>query len=531
MPGFIDNIKKSFKQKEIGEFIKDLSSLGTRYDLEIGKNSKAIGTIQYELHKAGKINAFSNNIDDLMIASIIDTIGERTPNLFDTQYEVKRKNLRKAATCDIIEDILEIVSDEAINYDDKGFFCNVGLLDLDLKNLDDVQRKLEDNFKKIYKAFRFDDDISAWGIFFKWLVDGMIAFEIIYDDLENPKNIIAIKDIDVVTLQPGVDKSGKSIWIQFKGMGPNERILWDSQIIFLSYSEVNFPTNISYVQRLIKPYNILNILETTRIIWSVVNASFRTKFVIPTDDKPKNLAKQSVAKLMNAYNEDLNFNYETGELNSKLVAEGKPMFPYTKQFWFTSKNGISPEVETVGGSGPDLSNIDILQYFYKKIWMLSKIPVERMDIEQGGGTPYNYSSAASLIYREVKFQNFIKRLRTQFKEILLKPLRLQMAIDLPDLKNDYVFMSSIKLTYNDNIKFAKMKEMDLKEKEMDFISNMMSILDKDGEPIVPLEFLLEEYGIFSKTQIERMRKIKNASKKNKDNSDGNPIPDEVEDLL
>jgi hypothetical protein len=76
-----------------------------------------------------------------------------------------------------------------------------------------------------------------------------------------------------------------------------------------------------------------------------------------------------------------------------------------------------------------------------------------------------------------------------------------------------------------------MKEMDLKEKEMDFISNMMSILDKDGEPIVPLEFLLEEYGIFSKTQIERMRKIKNASKKNKDNSDGNPIPDEVEDLL
>ena len=87
------------------------------------------------------------------------------------------------------------------------------------------------------------------------------------------------------------------MWVQYKGGGAKERKLWDSQIIYLSYSQVNSPMRISYVERLTRSFNLLRIMETTRIIWAVSNASFKTQFIIPVGGKSKTRAKQSLGYL------------------------------------------------------------------------------------------------------------------------------------------------------------------------------------------------------------------------------------------
>jgi hypothetical protein len=39
---------------------------------------------------------------------------------------------------------------------------------------------------------------------------------------------------------------------------------------------------------------------------------------------------------------------------------------------------------------------------------------------------------------EIKFHNFI-RLRANFKELIVKPIKLQMLIEFPELKDDEFF--------------------------------------------------------------------------------------------
>ena len=148
--------------------------------------------------------------------------------------------------------------------------------------------------------------------------------------------------MDPQSLVHGVDTdTGKVQWVQYKGQGVKERKLWDSQIIYISYSQVNSPQRTSYVERLIRSFNMLRIMEHTRIIWDVTNSSFKTKFVIPVGGKSKTRAKQSLAQLMNSYREVVDFDFDSGE----LTTNGKPMMPFNKEYWLPSKDGETPEIE------------------------------------------------------------------------------------------------------------------------------------------------------------------------------------------
>ena len=163
-----------------------------------------------------------------------------------------------------------------------------------------IEEEINDVYNNIYNYFGFNDMVAPWNYFRKWLIDGYLAFEIVYNDKQT--EIIGFKELDPISLMPGIDTDdGKKVWIQYKGEGAKERTLWDSQIIYISYSQVNSPMRISYVERLIRSFNLLRIMEHSRIIWAVSNASFKTQFTIPVGGKSKTRAKQSLATLMNSY--------------------------------------------------------------------------------------------------------------------------------------------------------------------------------------------------------------------------------------
>ena len=72
---------------------------------------------------------------------------------FDTDYPGKRDELRRFSMNDEVEDILDILCDEAVVYDDKNFFCQPEIMGLDVS--DDVQKDLNKYFRQIYHYFRF----------------------------------------------------------------------------------------------------------------------------------------------------------------------------------------------------------------------------------------------------------------------------------------------------------------------------------------------------------------------------------------
>lgn len=510
MAGFLDNFRKGVltNLNPVGERLRELSRIGLKYDDMVIRNSRALGVAEDD--RGFTFNPMGSDADDMYYAfaalSLTDTNMRKSIAYFDKNYAKRKTDLAKFAMQDEIEDILDTLSDECIVYDEQNIFAHASFLAGDIK--DEVKKSLNNNFRKIYNYFGFTDGKSAWDFFRKWLIYGFIAFEIIYDQSE--KNIIGFKELKPESLTFAVDaQTNKKIWIQNKGQGAKERILFDSQIIYISYASNNAPSRYSYLERLVRSFNLLRIMEHTRIIWAVTNASYKMKFIIPVGGKSKTRAQQSLAQLMHNYREVVDFDYQSGE----LAINGKPMMQFNKEYWLPSKDGEEPQIESLGGEGPELSDIETLKYFGDKLKMASKIPFSRFDKD----SPAGFEMAADGMLRdEIKFSKFVNRLRSIFQEILVKPLYIQMILDYPELKDDEAFKSAVSIKYNKENLFDEMKNMEIISKRVEFISNLRSQLTEQDEnmnevPYFDLEFSINKYGNFTEEDLaanERYKKIK-----------------------
>jgi hypothetical protein len=234
------------------------------------------------------------------------------------------------------------------------------------------------------------------------------------------------------------------------------------------------------------------------------------KFIIPVGGKSKTRAKQSLAQLMNGYREVVDFDYQSGE----LTTNGKPHMQFNKEYWLPSKEGEVPEIESLGGDGPELSDIETLKYFSDKLKMASKIPFSRFDKD----SPAGFEMAADgMLREEIKFSKFVNRLRSIFQEILVKPLYNQMILEYPELKDDESFKNSVSIRYNKENLFDEMKKMELVSKRVEFIQTLkdnMTVQDADMNEISywDLDFLIEKYGGFSEEDLEANRKYKEIAK-------------------
>ena len=512
MAGFTDRRGPLSTGNPVTKALKDLSNLGMAYDDMIIRNSRAVGFTENQFGYT--MNPMGSDADDIYspfaAMSLTDTTLKKNISFFDRDYEEKVKRYRTFAVQDELEEILDVLCDEAIVFDESNY-CGYGHFNGQISA--SIEEEIGDVYNAIYNYFGFNDALSIWNYFRKWLVDGYLAFEIVYND--NQTEIIGFKELDPRSLVPGIDtETGKKQWVQYKGQGAKEKQLWDSQIIYLSYSQVNSPQRTSYIERLIRSFNMLRIMEHTRIIWAVTNASFKTKFVIPVGGKSKTRAKQSLASLMNSYREVVDFDFDSGEMQTN----GDPMMPFNKEYWLPSKDGESPEIENIGGDGPDLGDTESLKYFADRLKLASKIPFSRFDRE--GGSVWDLE-ASGMMRDEIKFAKFITRLRSIFQEILIKPLYIQMCLKHPELKNDVSFQAGLSLKWvKDNI-FEELKEMELMSRRDDFIGNVktqLSTMNAEMEeiPYFDLGFLIKRYGGFTQEDIKANARAKESTELEKE---------------
>jgi len=533
MAGFLDRYGPLGQRRiSIGKALQELSSFGMKYDDMILRNSQGIGVMEDKIGY-GQMNPLGYDNEDywypFAALSMADTTLRKSISFFDQSYIGKREELRNFAMQDEIEEILDTMCDEAICYDDKNFFCyptSIGGTIMDEK----VEKEVLKYFQNIYNYFGFTQDQSAWYYFRKWLIDGYLSFEIIYNDAQT--EIIGFKELDPVTLLPAIDKkSNKKIWYQYKDNPAKERKLFDSQVIYISFGSISTAARVSYVERLIRSFNLMRIMEITRVIWATMNSSYRMKFIIPVGGKSKTRAKQSLAQLMNNYREVVDFDFDSGQLK----VDGKPMMGFNKEYWMPSKEGEQPEIETLGGEGPDLNDTDALKYFADKLKMASKIPFSRFDKD----SPATYEmSAEGLIREEIKFEKFVTRLRSSFQELLIKPLYLQLMLKFPELKNDINFKNQIALRFNADNMFAELKTMEIQQKRVDFISSMKDTLveqdaDMNDVPYFPLQLLIDEYMHLDptfKAKVDSYKKKEKEDKKKTDETGASPESEEDIDL-
>jgi hypothetical protein len=509
MAGFNENPNTNPIFQRIRESIKNLSNFGLRYGDMVVKNSQAIGATEAEFLKKGPIE------DETTFFSLgrQDTTTRQYISYFDKDYAGKRDYLRKFSLNPEIEYILDTVCDESISYDGYNFFAYPAFLNITgLKQ--DVIDKIDSTYKKLYDMFGFNDDISAWQYFRQLLVDGFVAFEIVYDD--KGKNIIGFKELDATTLMPSVEKQKDgtflNVWYQYPKDERKRRMLYDSQIIYLSYAKGNSVSRVSYTERLIRPYNVLRIIEYTRVIWSVMNASFRLKMTVPVGSRSQQKAMQTLGELMSIYKEDIQFNDESGELS----VNGQPKIQFYKNYLMPKGALGTPNIEPLNTAGPNLNDPAPLAYFFDKLVQESKIPFSRFQGPDGGSTGKYANAAEGLDKEEIRFSKFIMRLRSVFQDILIKPLWIQLCRDFPQLEKDYMFRSQLGLTFVSDNPFRVNQEIETMSKRKESIDSMYQLVDEEGQPFFSLGFLIENFLGMTEDDIKANEEAKEKAKKKKE---------------
>lgn len=490
MAGFTDNNDPSQSPviQRIRDSLKRLSTFGMKYDDMVIRNSQAVGATE-----ASFLNKNKSNVEDegmLWTLAKQDITTKQFISYFDKDYKGKRDYLRKFSLNPEIEWVLDILCDESISYDAFNYFAYPDVLDFtDLS--DKVKEDLYDNYKKIYEVWGFNDDITAWQYFRQFLVDGFLAFEIIYDN--SGKEIIGFKEIDAVTIVPSVEKqpdgSFLNTWTQFPQDPRKRRVLYDPQIIYISYAKGNSVSRISYTERLIRPYNILRIIEYTRVIWSVMNASFKMKMTVPIGTRSQQKGMQTLGELMSIYKEDVQFNDDTGE----LLMDGRPRIQFYKNYLMPQSSTGTPTIEPLTTEGPNLNDTTPLNYFYDKFSMESKIPASRFHGPDGGNTSAYVNAAEGLDKEEIRFSKFISRLRSIFQEILVKPLWIQMVKKYPKLSDDFMFKSQLGLQYFSDSPFKINQEMEMLLKRKESITAMSALMEDGEKPYFSTSFLVENF--------------------------------------
>jgi len=477
--------------------LRNLSNWGMDYENMIIKNTYSVG-----LHEDPKgQTTLSTNMYDIFSKKIISKMLDRKSIAYlDRAYVDKRKILRQYAIKDEIKDFITQIADESIIYNDDNYFCKLKDLPDEFDN--SIKQRWQENFNKIYRNFGFNDGLTAWNYFKNFLIDGYIAYEIVYDNKQ--KNIIDLQPIDPMTLIVATDPgSGTIVWIQYPDNPQIRRVLLDAQIVYISYTNNNEFAETSYVENLIRPYNQLKMLEQTRLLYNINQAAIYKKFIIPTNGLTRQQAEQQIYELMSEYHEDVQWDDTMGT----VTINGSTDIPHSKDFWFPSSDLGTPTVEIVAAQGTDLNEDSMLSWFFKNLKRASKLPFSRFDDEAGGGNLFNDTS--ELTRHEIKFQNFIKRLRTIYKEVLSKPLKIQMIMDFPELKDDNLFHASMHIMFNTNELFEEWKYLNNLQKRAEIASTLSSNLqDAEGKPYLHIEWIIRKIMKFTDADIAENKKYK-----------------------
>ena len=521
------------RPNKISKILTMLSRYGMSYDDQVYKNMMAIPA---DKALQPKDPMMQNTIYGTGYSGNWKVKAEEDKPFSEKSIEQKRNALRRMAMQPELEDILDVMCNESIVYDDNDAYICTPYLDtaliqeLNEKSADEIRAAVEASFYKLYLLLRWKKD--AWNIFRRFLIEGVLCYEITYDDLTNPHSITGIVDVDPAMLTKTVE-DGITYWILFKGVTGQERKLLDSQIIYIKYEDSGVSDRQSYLERLIRPFNIYRIVEQAQVIWTVTQSSFKTIFTIPVGGQNKAKGIQTLSQAMNRYKEDISFNTETGELQ----VNGKMNLPFNKEYWMPENDQGRPEIETLVDSGPQLNDSDQLKYFEEKLFKMSKIPSSRFD--KDAQSTWFGTDPTQQLREEINFGRFVTRLRNVFAEIMLKPLRIQLALQIPDIKNDKRILDSISLRFNSYNQFEEMANIEIMSKRVEFIGTMkdsLTVTNDDGDevPYFSPKFLIIKYLKMSEADLELNEKFKREellAKKKGDKDEEDDSDSEDDDML
>ena len=490
----------------------NLSSLSLNASQSILQTSLALGAS--ETNNAYASNSIMQYGDDIGQDNAFAKYRDITKNnsqsyaYYDLSYSQRREQLRSFSQIPTVSFVLDTISDETIILDENNYFAQLDLKLLKLKlnseykgkngeTADDLINNCQKAFKIIYSTYGWDKSNDAWNYFKKFLIEGYIAFEIVVDNLMHPTRIIGIREIDPITLEPDIEVDPETnkevkVWYQYRGDAELERKIPDSNIIYISWSSGMYgeSARVSYLEGLIRSYTMLSQLENSRMVWNIMNAQKRMKVTVPVGNISQDKAKAKINEVKADWNEETTID----EISGEMVVNGSPKFSFTKTYFFPKRDNGEMSVEEISSEGYDMSDIAPLKYFWRRFILETKVPANRFMIDPAaeGAHPLG-GDDASITREEYAFSRFISRIRVIYREILLKPLWVQICLMMPELASSELLKQCIGIVFNEENMFVQAKERTALKQGAEIIGTLSQLMLGENKPFFSMKFLIQKF--------------------------------------
>ena len=416
-----------------------------------------------------------------------------------TEAELVNK-YREVAMHPEVEMAIDDIVNEAIVADPKKAIVSINLDDLEQP--DKIKKMILAEFDTIVDLLEFNQ--HAYEIFKKWYVDGRLLYHAMIDETKPREGIKELRYIDPrkirkvrtqkkrrVSAQSNmtVPQTGEEFYIyNEKGFSktagvPNNvapfqdtgaqglKIAVDSIVnVSSGLVNVNGDLVIGYLQKAIKPLNMLKAMEDSLVIYRISRAPERRIFYIDVGNLPKPKAEQYLRDVMTRFKNKVVYDSATGE-----IRDDRKHMTMLEDFWLPRREGgKGTEITTLPG-GQNLGQMDDVTYFQNKLYKSLNVPIGRMD----PSAQYSFGRATEITRDEVKFSKFVTRLRMRFSDLFVRILEKQLILKGIITSEDWAeFKTNFKFEYAEDNHFAELRNTEILR---DRVSMLRDVDDYTGK--------------------------------------------------
>ena len=335
---------------------------------------------------------------------------------------------------------IEDVINECITSDSADRIVTLDLRDTKLS--DSLKKKIQDEFSTILTLMKFNQ--NSHEIFRKWYVDGRIYFHKVVDKNNIKKGIVDIRPIDPLKIKKvrnvtkdrdpktgieQVKKVDEFFVFNDKGYDKTGTASAEGNTVKIAPEAITFTTSglldytknvvVGYLHKALKTANQLSMMEDALVIYRISRAPERRIFYIDVGNLPKSKAEQYLSDVMNRYRNKLVYNAQTGE-----IKDDRKHMSMLEDFWLPRREGgRGTEISTLPG-GQNLSEIEDIEYFKKKLYRALNVPISRMESDNG----FNMGRSSEISRDELKFNKFTNRLQKKFARVFTDILKTQLVL-------------------------------------------------------------------------------------------------------
>lgn len=407
---------------------------------------------------------------------------------------------------------------------------NDTLIDTDKKSISKAIQEYLDTvfYPKLWKYYNFKDE----GLIEKikeFKITGKIAYEIIYDNPKSPKDIIGIIPIDASCLQKiKIGDFLYYIYNEVSGSQNGNRILHENQLILIEYNKFDYGY-VSFVDKLRVPYNVMESMQKSKALWFAAKSQVRMHVKLAMGDVPRLDAIEKLVETKNQYTNKFTFADD-----GRVLWNNKPNNSGYREF-FTAESAASgtPEIEEINTNGPDLTEVDSLNYWDKVYWKETNIPYDRID--PNSSDSWGFTDVTSLRKIEVNFAKDINADRKILNELFIKPIIIQLTLKEVEIGIDLSLLDSIKMEWIAFNQYEKLAELEILQKKIDIATSLSAfgeIEDSEGRmrKHFPISWISKNYLDFTDQQYESMEYERLEEDKKLGYLEGSNMDDEDEEI-